>query len=95
MKQRTIKAGKNRLQALSWKISTKTLVVIKGRRGYIMCGYLNMKVADSFKDVAVIVTGVTSISGALRSSVAGVSKEAYKLGIRKNQPVKDVLEIIA
>jgi uncharacterized protein YunC (DUF1805 family) len=95
MIRRVIKIGQREVEAISWKISSKTLIVIKGKKGYVMCGYLNMKAADKFSDVAIVVTGVSSIGAALKSTAKAVSKEAYKLGIRKNQRIKDVLKIIA
>ena len=56
MIRRVIKIGQREVEAISWKISSKTLIVIKGKKGYVMCGYLNMKAADKFSDVAIVVT---------------------------------------
>ncbi len=95
IKRRIIKVGEREVEAISWKISSKVLIVIKGKKGYVMCGYLNMKTADKFGDVAVVVSGVSSISQALSSIAKSVSKEAYEIGIRKNQTIRDVLKIIA
>jgi len=71
------------------------LIVIRGKRGYIMCGYINLKVAEMFKDVAVKVTGVSSITDVLKARVNDLTSFAKRLGIYKNQPIKDVLKIIA
>ena len=95
MRKRLLKVGHRELEALAWKIGAKTLVVIKGRKGYVMCGYLNMAAAEASGDVAIMVSGVASIGDALRSTAKSVSQEAYNLGIRENQPIRDVLEIIA
>jgi len=90
-----IKAGKKQIEAISLKLNSKTLVVLRGDKGYIMCGYLNMKAANKFKDVAVKITGVSSIKEALAAKVYSVSFAAKKLGIRKRQPINSVLKTIS
>jgi len=74
---------------------SKNLIILRGAKGYIMCGYLNLKVAEKFKDVAVKIVGVSSIKDALKAKVHSCTSAARKLGIRKGQPIKKVLKIIA
>ena len=95
MQYRKIKVGKKYVQALAFSLTTKTLVVIRGKKGYIMCGYLNMSVACRFKEAAIKITGVATIGDALGAKVCALTPQARKLGVYKNQPVKDVLAIIA
>jgi len=95
MVTKKLKIGKKYLQAFSDKLGKKNLVLIKGRKGYVMCGYLNMKAANAFDDVAVKITGVANINDALRARAYSVSRAGRRLGIRRNQPIKDVLAIIA
>jgi len=90
-----IKVGKNSVDACLVKLGTKNLILLKGRRGYVMCGYLNMKAAEKFKDVAVKITGVKSMQDALKTTVHSCTSAARRLGIRKDQPIKEVLKIIA
>lgn len=92
---RTIKIGKKLAEALLLRLASKNLIVIRGGRGYIMCGYLNMRAAERFKDVAVKVTGVSSIADVLKTNVHQCTSAARHLGIRKGQSIKKVLEIIA
>lgn len=77
------------------RLQDKNLILLRGSHGYVMCGYLNMKAAEKFKDVAVKVTGVSSIDDALAASVHSCSSSARKLGIYKGQPIKEVLRSIA
>lgn len=90
-----IKIGKNTLDALSVRLLDKTFILLRGNKGYIMCGYLNMSAANKFKDVAVKIKGISTIDDALRATVFSCSRQAKKLGVKKGQPVKDVLYIIA
>lgn len=95
MEHRKIKAGSKYLEALSIKLLKKSFVLIRGGKGYIMCGYLNMPVANKLNDVAVKVTGVSNIGQTLKSVVHSCSNPAKKLGIRKGQPIAWVLKVIA
>lgn len=90
-----IKIGKTQVLAVSVKLTTKNLILLKAAKGYVMCGYLNLAAANKFKDVAVKITGVSSIKQALEAKVYSASNAAKKLGIHKGQPIKDVLKIIS
>ncbi|MCK9613925.1 MAG: DUF1805 domain-containing protein [Candidatus Omnitrophica bacterium] len=90
-----IRVGKKYITALLMPLKTKNLIVLHGRRGYVMCGYLNLKVAEKFNDVAVKIVGVRTINDALCASVHSCTSAAARLGIKKGQPVKDVLGKIA
>ena len=90
-----IKMGKVGIEAFLIFLSSKKLILLKGRKGYVMCGYLNLRVAEKFKDVAVKVTGVSTIEEAINSVVSGCTSRARQLGIRKGQSIRDVLKAIA
>ena len=76
-------------------IVEKNLIVLRGSKGYIMCGYLNLSVANAFGEVAVKIVGVATIEDALKSKVHACSRAAAKVGIHKNQKIRDVLKIVA
>jgi len=87
--------GKRTLNAILIPLQAKNLIVLQGRKGYIMCGYLNLKVANTFRDVAIKIIGVATIREALKANVHSCTNSAKKMGIHKGQPIKDVLRIIA
>ena len=93
--KKTIVLGKKKIEAFCINILEKNLIILKGEKGYIMCGYLNLNAANKFKEAAVKVTGVSTINDALGAKVHSCTYAAKKIGIRKNQPIKDVLKIIA
>ena len=95
LKHKKIKLGRKYIEGIRFKLFTKNLIVLKGSKGYIMCGYLDLKVAEKFGDVAVKIVGVSDIQGTLNSRVFDCSRPAKKLGIYKGQPVKEALRIIA
>ena len=93
-KSRKVKPLKRSIEALLIPLSSKNLIILRGSRGYVMCGYLNLKVAQKFGDVAIKITGVSSIKDALKAKVHSCTSAARKLGIRKGQHIKQVLKII-
>ena len=90
-----IKAGKKYIAAILIKLQDKNLILLRGSRGYVMCGYLNMQAAERFKDEEIKITGISTIEEALKTLVLSCTSSARKLGIYKGQPVKEVLKIIA
>ena len=90
-----IKIGRQTVGALCIRLLSKNLILLKGRRGYVMCGYLNMKAAEKFKDVAAKIVGVSTIEQAFKARVHSCTSPARRLGISKGQPIKEVLKIIA
>ncbi len=95
LKSGKIKVGQRKITAITMKLGDKNLVVLSGRKGFIMCGYLNMAVANKFGDIAIKITGVSTIKDALFAKVHSASNTAKRLGIKKGQPIKDVLKVIA
>jgi len=90
-----IKIGEASVEALKMTLSSKSLILLRAKNGYVMCGYLNLRTAERFRDAAVKVTGVSTIAEAVNSAVACCTSRARQLGIRNGQPVKEALKILA
>jgi uncharacterized protein YunC (DUF1805 family) len=95
LKYKKIKIGRKYIEAISINLLNKNLILLKGKKGYVMCGYLNLKTAQKFQDVAIKIVGVLSIEEALKAKVHSCTSQARRLGIFKDQAVKDALKIIA
>ena len=67
------------------------LLVIRAGCGFVMCGYLNMDIANKLGDVAVRVTGVRSFEDVLNAKAADVSEEAKKRGIMVGMAAREAL----
>ena len=89
-----IKAGRKFIDAFRIKLAAKSLILLKCSKGYIMCGYLDLAVAEKFNDAAVRITGVSTIDEALKTTVSSCTSQARKLGIREGQPIKEVIKIL-
>jgi uncharacterized protein YunC (DUF1805 family) len=94
IKHKKIKIGKKYIDAFLIKLLTKNLILLKGAKGYIMCGYLDLAVAEKFGDAAVRITGVSTIAEALNTTVSSCTTHAQKIGIKEGQLIKEVLKII-
>jgi len=94
LKHKKIKVGKKYIDAYLIKLSNKNLILLKGRKGYVMCGYLDLSVAEKFEDTAVRITGVATILQAIKSRVSSCTAQARQLGIFVGQPIREVLKII-
>lgn len=95
MRHKKIKIGNGKIEALEIKLLSKTLILLRGSRGYIMCGYLNLSAAEKCKDAAVKITGVSNIEEALKAQVHSCTSAARRLGIYKGQLVKKALSTLA
>ncbi len=76
---------------LKLDVERAPLLVIRAKKGFVMCGYLNMDVANKLEDVAVRVTGVKSFEDVLNAKAVDVSEAAKKLGITVGMTGKEAL----
>ncbi|VVB96669.1 Uncharacterised protein [uncultured archaeon] len=76
---------------LKMDMGNAPLLVIRAGCGFVMCGYLNMDIADKLGDVAVRVTGVKTFEDVLNTKAVDVSMAAKSLGITAGMTAKDAL----
>ena len=86
-----IKLGNGSALGLKMDMEHAPLLVIRARKGFVMCGYLNMDVANKLGDAAVRVTGVKSFEDVLNAKAVDVSEAAKKLGITIGMPAREAL----
>ncbi len=68
------------------------LLIIKGKNGYAMCGYLNPDVAEKLGDAAVIVSGVQTFEDMLNAKIKWASTKAKELGISEGKLLQEEIE---
>ncbi len=86
-----IKLEKGSALGLKLDMEHAPLLVIRANKGFVMCGYLDMDVANKLGDVAVRVTGVKSFEDVLNAKAVDVSEAAKKLGITVGMPAREAL----
>jgi uncharacterized protein YunC (DUF1805 family) len=67
------------------------LLLIKGEKGFIMCGYLNLDVAERLGAAAATVSGVNSFDDVLDAEIKAATSKAKKLGVEPGKVVKKVI----
>jgi uncharacterized protein YunC (DUF1805 family) len=95
MTYKKIKIGTKYIEAFLVPLLAKNFIVLKGSKGYVMCGYLNLNTARICKDAAVKVVGVATIDEALAARVHSCTNAAKRLGVKKGQNIKETLRLIA
>ncbi len=65
------------------KLQNKPLIIINSKNGYLMCGYLDVNVANKHGDIAGKVTGIDNFEEALNAKIIELSVAAKKLGLKK------------
>jgi uncharacterized protein YunC (DUF1805 family) len=76
------------------RLPNADFLLVLGRRGYIMCGYLNMATAEKLGDAAAMVTGVSSFEGVLAAKIVAVSSKGICLGIKEGMTGKEALALL-
>ncbi len=70
------------------------LIILRGDKGFIMCGYLDIKVAEKLDLVAARITGVKNIEEALDKTINEATSKAMEQGIKSGMKVREVLKIL-
>jgi uncharacterized protein YunC (DUF1805 family) len=77
------------------QLQNANFLLISAKRGYIMCGYLNMETAEKLGDAACIVTGVDTFEDVLKAEVVKVSESARILGCKEGMTGKEALNLLS
>ena len=71
------------------------LLLVIGEKGFVMCGYLNIDVAERLGTAAAMVTGVKSVEDMLNAQIRAATSKARGLGIEPGVVVRTVLGRLA
>ncbi|CAJ49403.1 conserved hypotheticalprotein [Bordetella avium 197N] len=71
----------------------RPLLLLKGSRGILACGYLNVATFDKTAEAAAIVTGVVDHEQMLAAPLIAVSQAAQALGLRTGMTGAEALAV--
>ena len=77
---------------LKFEMQNAPLLVIKADKGFVMCGYLDIDMANTLGDVAVRVRGVNTFEEVLDAQIVGATQAAIDLGIDIKMNAREALE---
>ena len=92
METRDIDLKKGSAVGMAIPMPKANLVLAVAKRGFVMCGYLDLAAAEKLKDAAAVVTGVKSVDELLDGSVKKVTSAAARRGIRVGMTGRQALE---
>ena len=87
-----IKLENGNAVGLKFELQNTPLVLVKAERGFVMCGYLNMDVADRVGDIACKVSGVSNIEDLLNAEIIEMTEKAKDIGIQPGMQGREALE---
>jgi uncharacterized protein YunC (DUF1805 family) len=70
------------------------LLLIKGEKGFVMCGYLSSEVAERVGLAAAIVSGVSTFDDVLNAEIKFATSKAKELGVEPGMVVKEVISML-
>lgn len=73
-------------------IEPAPLLVIAARRGFVMCGYLDIEVVEDMGAAAAKVWGVSSFNDVLNARIVEATSRAREMGVSIGMRGKDALE---
>ena len=80
--------------ALKQDIGNLPLIVVKAKKGYIACSYIDRETAEKVGDIAAFVSGVKCLDDLKKAKIRQATSWAEDLGIREGMSVKKALELM-
>jgi uncharacterized protein YunC (DUF1805 family) len=91
IKRERIRLGTGQITGYRIDLGNAPLLLLQAKKGYVMCGYLNMSTANKLGDIAGRVIGVKTLQDVLNAKVIEVSENAKKEGLTEGMNVKEFL----
>ncbi|MDE1798565.1 MAG: DUF1805 domain-containing protein [Candidatus Micrarchaeota archaeon] len=79
---------------LTFPLGNLPLLIVKARKGYVACSYLDKATAEHLGDVAAFVSGVKSFDELLHAKIRHMTAWAEEMGVREGMSVKKALELM-
>ena len=70
------------------------LVAVIGEKGFVMCGFLNVDVAERLGVTAAMVSGVKTFDDMLNAEIKAVTSEAEVKGIRQGMKGREAVKLL-
>lgn len=71
------------------------LLLMVGEKGFVMCGYLNMEVAEKLQVAAAMVSGVKNFQDVLEAEVKAATSKAKELGVNPGVKGREAIKKLA
>jgi uncharacterized protein YunC (DUF1805 family) len=95
MKTKDIPLGPKSAVGYQIDLPGAPLLVAQGDKGFVMCGYLDVTVANKFGTAAAVVRGVKTVDELMEKSVTDISVAAALLGVKIGMTGRQALSLLA
>lgn len=92
--EQTIELDGRTYHGMIFPLGNVPLLIVKAKKGYVACSYINKDISNRLGDVACFVTGVKSFDEIMNAKVRDMTNWAEELGIREGMSVKKALELM-
>jgi len=86
-----IKVNGKTLTGIKVDLANAPLLILKGEKMVVGCGYLNVETLDKMGNAACIVTDVREFEDILNAEIKAITSKASELGAKPGMTGKDVL----
>jgi uncharacterized protein YunC (DUF1805 family) len=86
-----VEIGKKKGVGMEIELPKAPLVLVKGKHGFVMCGYLNAEVADKMGEAAAVVRGVKTVDDLLAAKITAVTAAASARGVSVGMTGREAL----
>jgi uncharacterized protein YunC (DUF1805 family) len=91
VRQKIINLNIHEIRGVEIALPNLPLVIAIGKTAYIMCGYLNIDVAEKAGDTAAMVRGVKNVDELLSGTVVAMTSAARAKGVSEGVTGRDAL----
>ncbi|MBS3069818.1 DUF1805 domain-containing protein [Candidatus Micrarchaeota archaeon] len=92
--EQTIDFAGKKYQGIIYSLGNVPLIIVKAKKGYVACSYIEKGSAEKLGDVAAFVSGVKCFEDVFRAKIKTATMWAEDIGIREGMSVKKALEIM-
>ena len=72
----------------------RPLLIVKGSKGFLACGYINVDVCNKTGEACAIVSGVKTHDDMLEKELKAVSRKAEELGLKVGMKGSEALDLL-
>jgi uncharacterized protein YunC (DUF1805 family) len=83
----------NGATAVKIEMQKAPLLILIAKKGFVMCGYLNLETAEKLGDAACLVSGVSTFDDVLKANIVACTPKAKELGIKDGMTGREALKL--
>lgn len=77
------------------ELENANLVLLKAKKGYVMCGLLNIDTAERLGQAAALVTRVKTAEDALKAKIKAATTKAKELGVKEGMSGEEAIKLLS